>query len=93
VGIFPEGRITRTGQIQPFERGFERITQGLEIPAIPVHLDGMYGHPLSCSGGGLFRSWRRVWRPVVDIHVGEPVFGPVSPADLRQRVLDLCAAH
>ena len=39
VCIFPEGQITRTGMIQPFQRGLERIVKGRTVPIIPVHLD------------------------------------------------------
>lgn len=91
VAIFPEGKITTNGEIQTFERGFERVIDGLDVPIIPVHLEGLYGHPLSYKGGGLFRSWDRVWRPEIVIRVGEPVFGEVSPSELYQRISDLAA--
>ena len=89
VAIFPEGGITQTGETQLFERGFERIVDGMDVPIIPVHLEGLYGHPLSYRGGGLFRSWHRLWRPRVTIRVGEPIMGAKSPSELRQSVMDL----
>jgi acyl-[acyl-carrier-protein]-phospholipid O-acyltransferase / long-chain-fatty-acid--[acyl-carrier-protein] ligase len=39
VCIFAEGSISRTGNMLPFKRGFERIVEGLEVPIIPVYLD------------------------------------------------------
>ncbi|HEX8204062.1 MAG TPA: MFS transporter, partial [Isosphaeraceae bacterium] len=39
VCIFPEGQITRTGTLQPFRRGLQRILKGRTTPIIPVHLD------------------------------------------------------
>ena len=39
VCIFPEGQVTRTGTIQPFQRGMQRILKGRTTPIIPVHLD------------------------------------------------------
>ncbi len=39
VCIFPEGQLTRTGLMQPFQRGLERIVKGREVPIIPVHID------------------------------------------------------
>ena len=43
VCIFAEGQITRTGQMLPFRRGLERIMKGVEVPIIPVNLDGVWG--------------------------------------------------
>ena len=84
VGIFPEGGITKTGDIQPFERGFERIVKGGQFPIIPMRIEGMWGHPLSYKGGGAFKSWQNLWRPHVVINIGEPIFQPVSPSELAQ---------
>ncbi len=39
VCIFPEGQLTRTGLLQPFQRGMQRILKGRTSPIIPVHLD------------------------------------------------------
>jgi acyl-[acyl-carrier-protein]-phospholipid O-acyltransferase/long-chain-fatty-acid--[acyl-carrier-protein] ligase len=80
VGIFPEGAITQTGHVMPFERGFEKTLEGVDTPIIPIYLDGLWGHPLSYRGGGLFRS-RRWLRWPVTIHVGEPLRGPVTPVE------------
>src|SRR5207253_10510814 len=40
VCIFPEGQMTRIGQMLPFRRGMERIVKGVDVPIIPVNLDG-----------------------------------------------------
>ncbi len=91
VAIFPEGSITRSGDTEAFQRGFERIVEGLDTPIIPMHVTGLWGHPLSTKGGEIFKSWDKLWRPIVDIHVGEPIYGPISPAHLREVVQDLGA--
>jgi acyl-[acyl-carrier-protein]-phospholipid O-acyltransferase / long-chain-fatty-acid--[acyl-carrier-protein] ligase len=87
VGIFPEGGITRTGQVMTFERGVERIVKGLAVPIIPVFVDGLWGHALSYAGGKPFSSWRGPWRPHVVICIGKPIQQPITAAELRQRVL------
>lgn len=91
VAIFPEGFISLTGDIGPFERGFERILDGTGAPVIPMHVRGLYGHPLSYRGGGLFRSWQKLWRPVATVRIGPPIHQSLSPAQLRQIVADLGA--
>ena len=92
VGIFPEGSISRTGQIEPFERGVEKVLEGTGAPVIPMHIDGLYGHPLSLKGGALFRAWEKIWRPVVTVRIGRPMHGEPSGAELRQAVADLAQA-
>ncbi len=51
VCIFAEGAISRTGNMLPFKRGFERIVEGLDVPIIPVHLDGLWGSIFSFKEG------------------------------------------
>src|SRR5262249_54215415 len=51
VGIFPEGQMTRIGQMLPFRRGMERIMKGIDSPIIPVHLDGVWGSIFSFERG------------------------------------------
>ena len=89
VAIFPEGAISRSGDVEPFLRGFERIVDGLDVPIIPMHIDGLWGHPLSLKGGKLWGSWERAWWPVVNVRVGSPIYGSISPADLRDIVVEL----
>ncbi len=89
VGIFPEGGITRSGEIEPFQRGFERIVHTGQNPIIPMRIDGMWGHPLSYKGGRALKSWQNVWRPQVVVRIGEPIMEPVTPAELQQIIADL----
>ena len=80
VCIFPEGEITRTSHVKPFERGVDVITRGIDsTPVIPVYLDGLWGHALSLKGGRPFSS-RLKLRHEVTVYVGEPVTGDVDSA-------------
>jgi acyl-[acyl-carrier-protein]-phospholipid O-acyltransferase/long-chain-fatty-acid--[acyl-carrier-protein] ligase len=89
VCIFPEGEVTRTSHVKPFERGVDMITRGLDsTPVIPIYLDGLWGHALSLRGGRPFAS-RLTLRHKVTIYIGEPVTGDVSSERLYQRVLEL----
>jgi acyl-[acyl-carrier-protein]-phospholipid O-acyltransferase/long-chain-fatty-acid--[acyl-carrier-protein] ligase len=88
VCIFPEGAVTRTGSMIAFQRGVERLMSP-DTTIIPVYIDGMWGHPLSTKGGGLFKSWSRVLRPTVTVYYGEPIHGEISAAELRLRVMEL----
>jgi acyl-[acyl-carrier-protein]-phospholipid O-acyltransferase / long-chain-fatty-acid--[acyl-carrier-protein] ligase len=87
VGIFPEGGLTRTSHVKPFERGVEVILRGMEsTPVIPIYLDGLWGHSLSAKGGRLRLRHR------VTICIGKPVTGAVTAESLYQTVLELGSA-
>jgi acyl-[acyl-carrier-protein]-phospholipid O-acyltransferase / long-chain-fatty-acid--[acyl-carrier-protein] ligase len=89
VAIFPEGQITRDGETGPFERGYERVINGVDCPVVPMHIEGLWGHPLSCKGGGVFQSWELWFRPEVTVRVGKPVPGETSPEELRAIVMEV----
>ncbi len=90
IGIFPEGELTRTGHVKPFERGVELIGRGLaSATVIPIYLDGLWGHALSLKGGKTFGASRLRLRHEVTIYVGEPVMGTVDAAQLYQKVMEL----
>jgi 1-acyl-sn-glycerol-3-phosphate acyltransferase len=43
VAIFPEGSITRSGELQPFKNGVTAILQRTPVPVIPMALQGLWG--------------------------------------------------
>ncbi len=86
VCIFPEGSLTRTGQMQPFQKGMMRIIKGTEIPVIPVYLDELWGSIFSFKGGRFF--WKRPsqWPYPVSISFGKPFIHPETIHDVEQAV-------
>jgi acyl-[acyl-carrier-protein]-phospholipid O-acyltransferase/long-chain-fatty-acid--[acyl-carrier-protein] ligase len=93
VGIFPEGGVTRDGEIGPFERGYLHIGNRSGKPIVPIHIDGLWGHPFSFKNGGLFKSWAHFPRPRVTIHIGSPMNAATAPAELRQAIIDLARSQ
>jgi acyl-[acyl-carrier-protein]-phospholipid O-acyltransferase/long-chain-fatty-acid--[acyl-carrier-protein] ligase len=92
VVIFAEGQISRTGNLLPFKRGMEVIARGLDIPIVPVHLDGVWGSIFSHSGGRVF--WklpRRIPYPVT-VSFGTPLAANASAVEVRQAVSELAVA-
>lgn len=73
IGIFSEGGISRTGQILGFKRGLEWILERVEAPIVPLHIDGMWGSPLSFSEGRYFTKWPRVFRRRLTLTYGIPL--------------------
>jgi acyl-[acyl-carrier-protein]-phospholipid O-acyltransferase/long-chain-fatty-acid--[acyl-carrier-protein] ligase len=91
VCIFPEGQMTRIGQMMPFRRGMERILKGLDVPVIPMHIDGIWGSIFSFSGGKFFWKWPRKIPYPVRVTFGKPLPATVTSSEARQTVLELGA--
>ena len=51
VAIFPEGRITDTGELYPFRGGIRRIVERTPVPVIPLALKGLWGSFFSRRNG------------------------------------------
>lgn len=89
VCIFAEGQLTRTGTMQPFRRGMERIVQGRTAPIIPVHLDRVWGSIFSrAEGRFLTRIPERIPYPVT-VSFGEPLPPDTPLHAVRGAVQDL----
>ncbi len=70
VGIFPEGTITRTGQLQTFKPGIQKILKGTEAPVVPMWLEGMWGSLFSFSEGKFFFKRPKNLRRQLTLHIG-----------------------
>jgi acyl-[acyl-carrier-protein]-phospholipid O-acyltransferase/long-chain-fatty-acid--[acyl-carrier-protein] ligase len=89
VCIFAEGQVTRTGQLLPFRRGFERIMKGVEAPIIPVNLDGVWGSIFSFERGHfLWKLPRRIPYPLT-VSYGRAMSPTSTPLEVRQAVQEL----
>ena len=51
VGIFPEGKITDTGEMSEFRGGIRRIVERTPVPVVPLALKGLWGSFFSRRGG------------------------------------------
>jgi len=60
VGIFPEGKITADGNINPFRPGITRILARNPVPVVPMALRGLWGSFFSRKDGpAMTRPFRR----------------------------------
>ncbi len=82
VCIFAEGQITRTGQMLPFRRGLERIMKDVDVPIIPVNLDGVWGSIFSFARG------RFLWKIPhhIPYHVTVSFGNPMPPTSTATAV-------
>lgn len=64
VCIFPEGRLTKNGEIDSFRPGIERILAETPVPVVPMALQGLWGSFFSHHGSGAFKFKGRFWSKV-----------------------------
>lgn len=97
LAIFPEGAITRDGQLQEFKGGIMKIMEraqadGVHAPVIPMALTNLWGSFFSRveQGNAMVRPFRRGMFNRVGLNVGVAVSpGQVEPGLLRSRVAGL----
>jgi acyl-[acyl-carrier-protein]-phospholipid O-acyltransferase / long-chain-fatty-acid--[acyl-carrier-protein] ligase len=91
VCIFPEGGISRSGQLQRFKPGVLEIQRDTGAPIIPVYLDELWGSIFSFRGGKFFWKWPSMHPRRVSIWFGKPIAEPRDIHQVRQAVQDLGA--
>ncbi|MEX2648575.1 MAG: acyl-[ACP]--phospholipid O-acyltransferase [Alphaproteobacteria bacterium] len=91
VCIFAEGAITRTGNLLPFKRGFERIIAGLDVPIIPVHLDQVWGSIFSFKGRRFVWKWPERLPYPVTLSIGKALPSSARAFEVRQAIQELAA--
>lgn len=99
LGIFPEGNITRDGQLQAFRPGILKLlatadAAGVEVTVVPVGLQNLWGSYFSRieSGQAMRKPFRRgIWSRA-GVNIGAPMApGTVTADSLHQRVAELVA--
>ncbi len=90
VCIFPEGELTRTGNLHELKGGFELIARRAKCPVIVAHLDGLWGSIFSYEGGRYFTKWPKGLRRKTTVAFSRP-FGPeeVTAPRARETMLEL----
>lgn len=74
VVVFPEGRRTQDGKPSPFRPGVGMLAQKLDIPVVPVRIDGLFDMKL--SGRRIARSGE------LKVMIGKPLrFSPETPPE------------
>jgi 1-acyl-sn-glycerol-3-phosphate acyltransferase len=88
VAIFPEGRITETGELSPFRGGVKRIIGRTPVPVVPLALKGLWGSFFSrVEGAAMTKPFRRGIFSKIGLEAGAP-WAPrlVTPEGLQGEV-------
>ncbi|SCX79419.1 MFS transporter [Desulfoluna spongiiphila] len=94
VCIFPEGKLTRDGEIDTFKNGIEKIIRRTPAPVIPTALKGLWGSFFSHKDGtALVKRPRRLYSKI-HYTVGDAVAPEHATAEgLHSLVLNLRGDH
>ena len=65
VVIFPEGKRTETGDMNPFRSGIGLLATHLDLPVIPMRIDGLFP----------FKAAKKHYAPpgAIEVRIGDPV--------------------
>ena len=73
VCIFPEGKLTRDGEMSDFRPGLLRILAENPVPVVPIALGGLWGSMFSHGARGFSRYLPVRLNSHVKVNVGEPI--------------------
>jgi 1-acyl-sn-glycerol-3-phosphate acyltransferase len=87
VGIFPEGALTKDGQMAAFKSGVEKILERRPVPVVPMALRGMWASMWSHRDSRLHRMrLPRRFRARIEVVAGAPMPADSSAEQLEARV-------
>jgi 1-acyl-sn-glycerol-3-phosphate acyltransferase len=88
VGIFPEGRITDTGEMYPFKKGITRIVERTPVPVLPMALKGLWGSFFSRKDGpAMTRPFRRGLLSKIGLAVAPAVTPAAATPEALQEIV------
>ncbi|TFH11900.1 MAG: acyl-[ACP]--phospholipid O-acyltransferase [Nitrosomonadales bacterium] len=89
VCLFPEGVISRSGQLGEFKHGYERTIEGVDGIILPFYLRGLWGGRFSHSSEKLQEIRNTSLRGDVIVAFGKPLPMDTPACELKRRVLEL----
>ncbi len=85
--IFPEGKITYDGELNPFKRGIEKIIERTPAPVVPMALSGLWQSYFSRKAGKAMYGLPKKFYLAIGLSIAEPVpADKVSAASLQTQV-------
>ena len=89
VCLFPEGAISRTGQLSEFKRGYQRAIKDSGAKIVPFYLHGLWGSRFSRSSGFFKETRESGFKRDIVVAFGKTMDADTTPAQLKRRVFDL----
>jgi acyl-[acyl-carrier-protein]-phospholipid O-acyltransferase/long-chain-fatty-acid--[acyl-carrier-protein] ligase len=92
VCLFPEGSISRTGQLSDFKRGYEKAVKDTGAVIVPFYLHGLWGSRFSRSSGFLRENRQSGFKRDIVVSFGKALPENIPAHELKQKVFDLSFA-
>ena len=91
VCIFPEGKITKTGELNAFKPGVRRVLERDPVSVVPLALRGLWGSFFSrAHGSAMSRLFPRGMLSRIELVAGDIIEGgQVTPEELQRQVYEL----
>ncbi|MBK8454341.1 MAG: acyl-[ACP]--phospholipid O-acyltransferase [Thiofilum sp.] len=89
VCLFPEGTISRTGQLGEFKKGYEKAIADTEAVIVPFYLHGLWGSRFSRSSGFLRANRQSGFKRDIIVSFGKPLSKTTDAVTLKQAVFEL----
>jgi len=89
VCLFPEGAISRSGQLGEFKHGYERTVEGVDGIILPFYLRGLWGSRFSRSSEKLQEIRNTRLRGDIIVAFGKPLPMDTPADELKRQVLEL----
>jgi 1-acyl-sn-glycerol-3-phosphate acyltransferase len=92
--LFPEGAITRDGELGEFKAGVMKLLQTTPVPVVPMELQNLWGSYFSRAGGAaMSKPFRRGLFSSVGLVAGCALSAnEATPTALRDRVAGLLSS-
>ncbi len=89
VCLFPEGAISRTGQLGAFQQGYEKAAAGAEAVILPFYIRGLWGSWFSRSSEKLKHLRSNGIKRDIIVAFGETLDIDTTSSDLKKIVFDI----
>jgi len=89
VCLFPEGTISRTGQLSKFQHGYEKAAENANAVILPFYLRGLWGSWFSRSSEKLKDLRKTGTKHDIIVSFGEQLPIETSAQDLKRRIFEL----
>lgn len=92
LGIFPEGFVTRDGNIRRFQPGIKKIALRSQAVVVPVAICGLWGSFFDHSGKGPLRGAGLFRRRKISIKIARPIIPEnFELKELELKIKELCS--
>ncbi|NBV42396.1 MFS transporter, partial [bacterium] len=89
VALFPEGHLSRTGQLSKFHKGYELACKSTDAKIVPFYLKGLWGSSYSYATRRFKENLKHLGPRRLYVRFGRQMPSSSTGAQVKQRVLEL----